>query len=49
MGRFAPRRGVVWTIVAGLALYETALLTFGLLLGYLGLLRAPGPLVLWSF
>gem|GEM_PF-1864193 len=49
MGRFAPRRGVVWTIVAGLALYETALLTFGFLLGYLGLLRAPGPLVLWSF
>ncbi|HEY3122550.1 MAG TPA: hypothetical protein VGK70_00635, partial [Thermoanaerobaculia bacterium] len=49
MGRFAPRRGVVWTIVAGLALYETSLLTFGFLLGYLGLLRAPGPLVLWSF
>jgi hypothetical protein len=47
MGRFAPRRGFVWTVVAGLALYETALLSFGLLLGYLGLLRAPGPLVFW--
>jgi hypothetical protein len=49
MGRFAPRRGLVWTVVAGLALYEFSLLFFGLILGYLGWLRAPGPLVFWSF
>jgi hypothetical protein len=48
MGRFAPCRGLVWTAVAGLALYEFCLLFFGLLLGYLGLLRAPGPLVFWG-
>ena len=48
MGRFAPRRGVVWTVVAGLAVYEFSLLYFGFTLGYLGLLRAPGPLVFWS-
>jgi hypothetical protein len=48
IGRLAPRRGFVWTVVAGLALYEFSLLSFGLILGYLGLLRAPGPLVLWS-
>src|SRR5436190_21759019 len=48
MGRFAARRGFVWTVVAGLALYGTALLSFGLVLRYLGLLRAPGPLVFWS-
>jgi len=48
MGGFASRRGVVWMIVAGLAVYEASLMAFGYLLGYLGLLRAPGPLVLWS-
>jgi hypothetical protein len=48
MGRLAPRRGIVWTVVAGLALYESALLCFGLLLGYLGLLSAPWPLILWT-
>src|SRR5947207_13061717 len=48
MGRFAARRGFVSTVGSGLALYETALLSFGLVLGYLGLLRAPGPLVFWS-
>ncbi len=47
-GRWAPRRGIVWTVVAGLALYESALMLFGLLLGSLDLLRGPGPLVLWS-
>lgn len=47
-GRMATRRGCVWTVVAGLALYESALLIFGLLLGSLGLLRAPWPIVLWS-
>ena len=48
MGRLAPRRGIAWTVVAGLALYEFLLLSLGLLLGYLGLLRAPVPLILWS-
>jgi hypothetical protein len=48
MGRFAPRRGLAWTAVAGLALYGSSLLFFGLLLGYLGLLHAPGPLVFWT-
>jgi hypothetical protein len=47
-GRWAPRRGFVWTVVAGLAFYESALLSLGLLLGHLGLLRAPSPLVLYS-
>jgi hypothetical protein len=46
-GGLAPRRGFVWTVVAGMALYESALLCSGLLLGYLGLLREPGPLVFW--
>ena len=48
MGLLAPRRGFLWTVVAGVALYESALLYFGLLLGHLGLLRAPGPLILWT-
>lgn len=48
-GRLAPRRGLVWTVVAGLALYESALLSIGLLLGHLGLLRAPRPLILFCF
>ncbi len=46
-GRLAKSRGIVWTVVAGLALYESALLVFGLLLGYLGRLRAPWPLAFW--
>ncbi len=46
-GRLALRRGIVWTVVAGLALYESALLVFGLLLGYVDLLEAPWPLALW--
>jgi hypothetical protein len=48
MGRLAPRRGLVWIVVAGLALYESALLSVGLLLGHLGLLRAPRPLIIFS-
>lgn len=48
VGRLAPRRGFLWMIVAGLALYETLLLSAGLLLGHLGLLRAPWPLVLFG-
>src|SRR6185369_15066846 len=48
LGRLAPRRGFVWMVVAGLALYESLLLFFGLLLGYAGGLRDPWPLRLWS-
>src|SRR5258708_7092544 len=48
LGRLAPRRGFVWMAVAGLALYESALLFFGLLLGCLGGLRAPWPLGFWT-
>lgn len=48
LGRFAPRRGFVWMVVAGVALYESLLLFFGLLLGYAGGLRSPWPLRLWS-
>ena len=47
-GRLAPRRGFVWTVVAGLVLYQSVLLSVGLLLGHLGLLRAPWPLVFLS-
>jgi hypothetical protein len=39
---------LAWTVVAGLALYEASLLSFGLLLGYLGLLHSAESLVLWS-
>jgi hypothetical protein len=48
MGRLAARRGIVYAAVAGLALYESGLLSTGLLLGYLGMLRAPTPLLVWG-
>ncbi len=44
----ARRRGILWIVVAGLAMYESVLLASGLFLGSVGLLRAPAPLVLWS-
>ncbi len=47
-GPLAPRRGFVWTIVAGLSLYQFVLLFVGLLLGHLGFLRAPWPLIFLS-
>lgn len=47
LGRSAPRRCLAWT-VAGLALYAAALLSVGLLLGYLGFLHTPVSLALWT-
>lgn len=44
-GRGAARRGVLFTAVAGPALYQAILLGVGLALGHLSLLAAPVPLV----
>jgi hypothetical protein len=48
MERFASGRRLAGTAVAGLAVYGFSVLFFGVLLGYLGLVRAPGPLVFWT-